>query len=749
MGSVLFWGVVLATQATVAGTVRDAVSDEPVAGALVTLTDLNRAVATDADGRYLLPHVPAGPQHLAVRLIGYNQRTMHALVPRQGRLEINIALQPRPVLLRAVDVRAPPSVAGLEDIDRAANPDRGMSIAAVRHHPLLAEPDVFQALGGGTVQLRPESPSGIHLRGGSSDQTAYLLDGIPVFSPYHAAGSFSAWNPDAVAQVHVSTAAPPPSVPGAVAGAVEAVTLTPGSRLRVQGGVSTTQARVTADGPLGAKGAGYLVSGRIGLASALAPTDEASYLRDETSDWMAKLEAPAFGGRLWLLAYVGDNEIEASAAAQSDQPAPDPARNAFEWRGRSLGAGWSRAFSSAVLRIHGWSAAGDAGARWGVTTASSTSLASSRRDEGVLATVEHRSGPASTLVGLRLESSRTSYHLRPDSGTGFPMAVTARTPVATGFMLHERPLGPSVGLEVGASLTTAGGSVYPGPRARLRWRAWEPLTFSASYARLHQFAQSFRNAESVVGNVFPADLFVGAGSAVVPVARSDLGVLAAEFRPFGGVRFGVQAYARGVDGVVLVAPRDGEPFATGAIVVGSGTARGVALDAAVGTARYGVVASYGWQRVRYAYGDSSYVPEHGAAHVFEAGVIVFPTATLSIRLGGVGAVGRRATAVTGGFEWEACNLLDRGCEFGGSPLATGALGATALPAYFRVDLGVRKHWHIDVAGVDASIALFATVTNVFGRRNVLTYSRDPSTGEIMEIEMRPLAPLVVGLDWRF
>ena len=104
----------------------------------------------------------------------------------------------------------------------------------------------------------------------------------------------------------------------------------------------------------------------------------------------------------------------------------------------------------------------------------------------------------------------------------------------------------------------------------------------------------------------------------------------------------------------------------------------------------------------------------------------------------------------GGFEWEACNLLDQGCEFSGSPSHDGeALGATTPPAYFRVDLGVRKHWHFHLGGRDAVVALFGTVTNLFDRSNVLTYLRDPSTGDRQPVEMRPLAPLLVGLDWRF
>jgi hypothetical protein len=168
------------------------------------------------------------------------------------------------------------------------------------------------------------------------------------------------------------------------------------------------------------------------------------------------------------------------------------------------------------------------------------------------------------------------------------------------------------------------------------------------------------------------------------------------------------------------------------------------------SSRYGVVGSYGWQRTRFEYGDSSYVPEFAAVHNVETGVIIFPTATSSVRMSALAAFGRRATRVTSSLEWEACNLLDRGCEFAGSP-RSGAeqLGGTRLPAYLRVDVGFRKHWHVALAHRDATLALFGTVTNLFGRRNTLNYASDPATGERAIIEMRPRSPLVVGVDWRF
>ena len=55
---------VLAVQAglpAVAGTIRDGESGAPLSGAVVTLTDDDRSVVTDSEGRYLLEATAAGP----------------------------------------------------------------------------------------------------------------------------------------------------------------------------------------------------------------------------------------------------------------------------------------------------------------------------------------------------------------------------------------------------------------------------------------------------------------------------------------------------------------------------------------------------------------------------------------------------------------------------------------------------------------------------------------------------------------
>jgi len=288
------------------------------------------------------------------------------------------------------------------------------------------------------------------------------------------------------------------------------------------------------------------------------------------------------------------------------------------------------------------------------------------------------------------------------------------------------------------------------PDARLQWMAADAVRLSATWVRRHQFSQSLRNPESLIGNVFPADLFVGSGPAGVPVARSDLIVLAAELQPSAGFHLGAEVYARRLGGLALVAPRSGEPFGTAGFAGGTGTVHGVALDASFATERYAVVASYGFQRLRLRSDSVEYTPEYGTTHLLEAGIILFPTATSSVRVGLAGAAGRRGTSPTGVMEWESCNLRDKGCELGGSPhYDLAALGAARLPPYLRLDLGVRQHFHVRMAGRDAVVAVFGTMSNLFGRINVLTYAGDPLTGGRSAVEMRPLSPLVLGLDWQY
>lgn len=737
--------------ASVVGVVRDAETGRPVSEAVVRLTDLGRWSVTDDEGRYAMARIPPGPQHLSVGAMGYEGRVVHLLAPRTGRLELNVALRPRPIELRRIVVIPERPVRGRDPEDTTAFPDRGISRRALLGHPSLAEPDVFRALAGGEVVVDPESPTGMHVRGGAADQTAYRIDELPVLSPYHAAGLFSSFNPDAFARIRLDAAAPSPGLPHALSGVVTAVTLPPGRRVEGRGALSTTQARVAVDGPLGWGDAGYLVGWRSGFPGSIVPNPETSYVKGESGDVVAKVEGPVLGGRLQLLAYGSADEfgVAAGSASSGDPVAVEPGHS-FDWDSRSAGAFWSRSWSRLTLRAGAWRATADAGATWR-TDPDPTRLEARRDDRGAHVSMTRRSGASVTEVGLRLREIRTRYAVGPsaEGPERGPPSGERSLVVGTAHAEQVVGLGRTLQLRAGLGVSRDGSAFRLEPRAEVRWRATEGITWILAGSRSHQFAQSLRNSESVVGHVFPVDLSLAAGPGVLPVARSDQLVAAGAWTPTPGLRLGGQAYVRSLRNVVLIAADEVEPFAEGSIPVGTGSVRGASLDIAATWARFGLVGSYGWQHTRYFHEGRGFAPGHASAHQAEAGVAFYPSPTVVLRLDARAVGGRVATAVEGPFEWEACNLLDLGCEFLGSPRSTGPPGDVRLPAYLRMDLGARKHWHVSLGGRDALIGVFATVSNVFGRRNLLTRVLPSGDGAPSDVTMLPLSPLVAGLYWRF
>ena len=259
--------------------------------------------------------------------------------------------------------------------------------------------------------------------------------------------------------------------------------------------------------------------------------------------------------------------------------------------------------------------------------------------------------------------------------------------------------------------------------------------------------QSLRNPQSVVGHIFPADLFLGAGAGGVPVVIGDEVSLKAR-GPLAGWAVGVETWTRSTRGQLMVAPFEAGPFARGRFGEGSGQARGVTLDAERSAARAIVLASYAWQAVSARYDGGSYAPEHGARHQASLGLTLLPSPSTSIRLSALGAAGRRSSAADGALEWEACNLWDRGCEFAGAPDADPTrVGARRLPPYLRVDLSARRVLTRRILARDGEVAVFGTLSNLLNRRNVLTYA-DAQQGS-RPLEMRPRAPVVIGLEWVF
>lgn len=725
-------------------TAIDAATRHAVDGAVLQLADASRRGVTDTQGTYTFADVPAGPHHLSVRRLGYRPRVLQVFVGVGGTLDLTVMLEPLPARLVTMRVEGPRVLPSRDDAPYASPGTRELSRAAIVHAPLLAEPDALLAMTGGHVAARPESPGGLHVMGGASDHLAYRLDGLPVRSPYHAGAALAALNPDVLDRVVLQLwpgAAPPAD---ALSGVLSWFTRPPPAVTQWAGGVSVSQARLMVDAPLSPNGAGVLLGGRFLFPGLAGQKREAAHIDGDASDAVVRLVVPWRDGTFRVLAYDARSDVALSRVVPDLAGEPHAGRNDFAWSSRTIGGRWDRTRGRTTHSLSVWHLGSTASAGWQVDS-QPLDLAAGMREFGGEGAITRRSGATKWQMHAQVMHRRSDYVVRGE-----------RSDTDLGLSRWLIALEPQVSRDVGRATFAAGAhiwitsdGVHPTPFVEWTWRPTATLTLSAEGSRRLQFTQSLRNAESITGLLFAADIPVSAGRDV-PVARSDQFVMAASWRPSPARRFSVRGWTRRLDGLALPAIGTDAPFAVDAVAHGSGSADGVSADATASGARWSVMGSYGAQRVRLTARDTTWQPEFGVRQTAEAGIVAFPTASSSLRVGATAGAGRRVTGFTGSFEWEACNLRDRGCEFAGTPVRGDAtLGGLAIPAWVRVDVGARTHWHVRVGQRDVLLAAHASWSNVLDRRNVLTYARDGASGRPLAVVMRPSAPLVIGLDWSF
>ncbi len=187
------------------GRVIDSATREPRYGVSVTIDGTRRGALSDSAGRFSIPDVAAGQYTLRTRQAGTRPATVTVDVRAGAATEVEIEVANSAVTLTAVKTTARPP-----ERDRfELSPNVGaisLTPSTVRNVPAIGEPDVLR-----TVQLMPgvnarnDFSSGYNVRGGESDQNLILLDGYPIYNPFHLGGLFSTFLDETVGSIDLLT----------------------------------------------------------------------------------------------------------------------------------------------------------------------------------------------------------------------------------------------------------------------------------------------------------------------------------------------------------------------------------------------------------------------------------------------------------------------------------------------------------------------------------------------------------------
>ncbi|WP_247237935.1 TonB-dependent receptor plug domain-containing protein [Telluribacter sp. SYSU D00476] len=330
-----------AQNVTVSGYVLNNTSGEAAAFGTIYLNSIPKA-KTNAFGYFTFSTTP-GHHTLTAQAPGLLSCTLNLTVSRDTTLTIELA--PWEMQLDEVKVTSPL-------IDEKGNyrltPQQIKSVPTV-----LSEPDVLKVL-----QLLPgvqggtEGTAGVHVRGGSPDQTLILMDGVPVYNVNHLFGFFSVFNPDAVASVDLYKNELPARYGGRLASVID-LTMREGNRREYKKSfqLSPISSKVLFEGPIKIDTASYLVSIRktwldvLGMAAQrLAGFNTASQIG--FYDINAKLNyQPNQRNRFFLSLYTGNDGFSSASSTGSTK-----SNYGFKWGNSTAIARWNHLFGPNLFK---------------------------------------------------------------------------------------------------------------------------------------------------------------------------------------------------------------------------------------------------------------------------------------------------------------------------------------------------------------------------------------------------------------
>ena len=727
----------------------DLTSGEPLDDVLVAFPSHSIARLTDEDG---LASGVGGTDRIriVVTRLGYADVDTVLVVPVAGTV-IRLPLERTAVSLPALTVQVDRQMTSRElhrlMFEREiAVGSVGITQAEIKAVPALAEPDVFrslQALGG--VTSVNDYTGELFVRGGGGDQVAVLIDGAPVFAPYHMYGYFGAFNTDVVESTEFYRGSIPARYGGALSGVVS-VRQRSGDDggVNLAGGLSLLGGRVAADGTLPWGGVRWLAGGRKAFVSLARINVPYSF-----SDLNFGVEAhPAEEHRLrWSLFASDDDFAWDFQSAWNQQPS-----FRSEWANLASAVSWSwvrdnRATADVTAYYSRYRAEQTHG---GTPTDPSTTNRIAAK--GLRAGFTLRGERTGARAGISVEGGPVRLW-NSGAGAAFEGDLSRSYRHLSAFAEIEAWLGPlRFAPGVRASTETESGRSFVEPRFSVRYRAGA-FAVSASADRSYQFMSTLRDVYSrepgapmwfVHGENQPASLADGV-SLSLDAWRGE------------GWTFGAAGWVRRFEGLPYW--RAGVARDPSAMEHHDGRAYGIDVMVQKHTGPVRGWVSYQWANASLDDGaGATYRPDWDRRHEVEA----LATADLPRGFG----ISLRTTVGSGGPFWHPAGSYvsfrfdpHQGVDPPWPGMVLSESDAFTvwsdvqgrLPVYARFDVSAKY----DFRWGAWELAPYLSVVNVTGRTNVLFYQSaglvglDPNDPYVLTYEQQlPFLP-TIGMDFKF
>ncbi len=732
-------GQVAAVRGAIEGTVIDSASGVAREGVTVTLDGNARGMLTDVEGRFAFADVAAGTHTIRTRLISTRSTERSVVVEAGVIVRLTIGISSAAVTLGAVRTNArPPERERFE-----MSPNVGtisITPSSVSHVPALGEPDVLR-----TVQLMPgvnarnDFSSGFNVRGGESDQNLILLDGYPIYNPFHLGGLFSTFLDETVGSIDLLTGGFTAPYGGRLSSVLD-VTSAPATQTGLHGTASISVissslsiGSATADGR-----SSWTLSGRRTYADKLVAAISDKEFPYHFSDAQFHAERALNSGALKITttAYAGTDILDANLGVFEDSATKGGSVGAFvfQWSNQLLGVTLTNAWHEhAHLPLTG---TGDSirveqtasFTRFATgldLAAGALALSNSVHEFRLDGKLHWYKGTRERQIGYETSTYATHYDVNT-SASAAQLFTLEQHPEALSVFYDER-WKPSEKLimELGLRAEHMTGRSWSNisPRASAKYFVTRDLAVSAAVGTYSQWMHSL-NREDIPVRIF--DFWV-ASDETTPVTQATHYVLGLE-QWLGPLRFmRVEGWVKQYTHLLEQNTADDPGIRGDEWLESTGTSYGldfVLRQLEIGT--FGGWLSYTYGVSKRSRDDMSYWPGHDRRHNVNAvgtwkpgGNYVF-SARFGLATGTpytniVGQVVRRVYDVRT-HTFQKVSTLER------EPLG-GAHNSSRLPLFQRLDLGVSRtgQWH------GLTLTPYVSVVNAYNAKNVFLYSFDYTT----------------------
>ncbi len=242
---------------TLSGYLEDSLSLEKLIGAGIAVKGTQIGTTTNTYGFYSLT-LGEGIYDLVFSYVGFKQISKTIALKKDTFLNIHLS-----------DVMQIDEVTVVANKNQIINSTQmsynKISIKDIHKIPVVfGEADVIK-----TMQLLPgiksgnEGSSGLYVRGGSSEQNLVLLDGTPVYYPYHLFGFFSVFNTDAINNISIIKGGFPAHYGGRLSSVVD-IQMKEGNMKEFRGNASIglIASKISLEGPIVKDKSSFIISAR-------------------------------------------------------------------------------------------------------------------------------------------------------------------------------------------------------------------------------------------------------------------------------------------------------------------------------------------------------------------------------------------------------------------------------------------------------------------------------------------------------